>query len=104
MSTTLESARHDWELGYQELRRAGADRVTADRLEAQVLAVTTELRRRVGGIFTLDELASAYLTAEAWARVAIEERAATPDWPLTVTVATDAAFHLYARGAQDYAP
>ncbi len=64
--------------------------------------MTTELRRRVGGSFTLRELADAYSTADAWARHVLAEQGA-PDWPRTLTLVEGAAFHLYSRGAADYA-
>ena len=67
-------------------------------------AVIDDLRRRVGQTFTLEELAQAYDAAEHWARTAIADRAAFPGWPRSLTDVLDAAFHLYARGATDYAP
>ena len=39
-----------------------------------------------------------------WARDVVSERAATPGWPRTLSMVEDAAFHLYQRGAVDYAP
>ena len=46
----------------------------------------------------------AYDAAEHWARTAVADRAAFPGWPRSLTDVLDAAFHLYARGATDYAP
>ena len=66
--------------------------------------MTDELRRRIGGTFTLTELGAAYVSAEAWARLVVAERAPSPGWPKTLTVVIDAAFHLYSRGALDYEP
>ena len=73
------------------------------RLNLQLDAVTMELRRRVGGTFTLRELAAEYARADAWTRSALAERAA-PGWPRTLSLVEGAAFHLYSRGAADYAP
>jgi len=70
----------------------------------QMDAVTVELRRRIGGAFTLEELADIYGDSESWARHAIAERNSAPGWVRTASLATDAAFHLYARGARDYRP
>jgi hypothetical protein len=66
--------------------------------------VTVELRRRVGGTFTLAELAEAYAGAERWVLQAVEERAPSKGWARTASLAADAAFHAYSRGAQDYEP
>ena len=63
-----------------------------------------ELRRRVGGTFTLAELAAAYADAERWVRAVVADRAPVPSWPRFLSVVQDAAFHLYARGAIDYEP
>lgn len=104
MEVDLESARRDWADGNRRLGEARRDPVQLERLHRQVDVLTNELRRRVGATFTLSELAAAYVGADAWARLAVEEHAGTPGWPRTLTVATDAAFHLYARGAIDYAP
>jgi hypothetical protein len=73
-------------------------------MHSQVELVAAELRRRVGGTFTLAELARAYDRADDWARDVLND-ARDQDAPLpdTATVA-DAAFHLYARGASDYSP
>jgi hypothetical protein len=66
--------------------------------------VTDELRRRIGQTFTVEQLAIAYDRADAWVRDAVSEHAATPGWPRTLALVEDAAFHLYQRGAVDYAP
>ena len=95
----LESARRDWEDGYRRLLEQ-----TRERLHAQVEAVLAELRRRVGGVFTVRELAAAYAEADRWSRTAVAENAPAPGWPQTLSVVEAAAFHLYARGAQDYEP
>jgi hypothetical protein len=100
----VESARRDWEDGWRRLQDESRERVAADRLSRQVEVVTDELRRRVGGTFTLAELAAAYVDAERWAREAVAERAPAPGWPGMLAVVLDAAFHLYARGAVDYEP
>jgi hypothetical protein len=80
------------------------DPVAAERLNAQLEVVTDELRRRIGQTFTVEQLAIAYDRADAWVRDAVSEHAATPGWPRTLALVEDAAFHLYQRGAVDYAP
>lgn len=104
LSGDLESARRDWAEGHRRLASAAGDLPEAERLQHQVEVVMEELRRRVGGTFTLADLARAYDGAERWARAAVEERAGAPGWPRTLAVAVDAAFHVYARGAVDYGP
>jgi hypothetical protein len=103
VAADVESARRDWEDGYRRLA-ATTDPVESDRLHRQVDAIVAELRKRVGTTFTVGELAEAYSRSEAWLRETIDEHAPVPGWPRTVSVAGDAAFHLYARGAVDYVP
>ena len=100
----VESARREWEDGYRRLEHESRDRVAGERLLAQVEVVTAELRRRVGGTYTLAELTRAYARAEGWSRAAVAERAPLPGWPRTLSLVEAAAFHLYARGASDYEP
>ena len=100
----VESARREWEEGSRRLAEEAGDAAGADRLLAQVDAVTDELRRRVGGTYTLAELARAYAGAESWSRDVVAERAPLPGWPRTLSIVEAAAFHQYARGAVDYGP
>ena len=104
MAADVESARRDWEDGYRRLVAVTNDPTASDRLHQQVDAIVAELRKRVGATFTLAQLADAYAASEKWLREAVAEHAPVADWPRTITVAGDAAFHLYARGALDYAP
>jgi hypothetical protein len=104
VSVEVASAKRDWEDGYRRLLAAARDPREGDRLYGQIEAVTAELRRRVGSTFTTVELAEAYDGSESWSSTAISDASPTPGWPRTATMAADAAFHLYARGAIDYAP
>jgi hypothetical protein len=103
MSADLESTRLEWENAYRDFAEVSRDAALEERVRMQLDAVTTELRRRVGGTFTVRELADEYVRADAWAREALAEQA-TPGWPRTLALVEGAAFHLYARGAVDYAP
>jgi hypothetical protein len=91
-----------WQDGMRRLR--GADPEVTPALERVVDALVDELRRRLGGTFTADELAALYLEQgtdwcfEIAVRVAPREPAA---WDLT-TVA-GAAFARYVRQASDFA-
>jgi hypothetical protein len=100
----VESARRDWAEGHRRLLEQARDPRERERLLAQVDAVGAELRRRVGGTFTLRELAGTYVGAEEWSRSVVAEQAPAPGWPRTLSLVEAAAFHLYARGAQDYSP
>lgn len=79
----------------------GRDRTAAERV---VDALVDELARRLGGPFTVQELAALYIEQGTdWCfDVAVRVAPSTPEaWDLT-TVA-GAAFARYARGAVDYA-
>ena len=99
----IEVARQQWEDGQRDLQRALTDRAASDGLRRQVELVTAELSRRIGQIFTLDELAAMYDGAERWALQVLCEalpEGATPQ----VAIVTDAAFHAFSRRATDYTP
>ena len=104
MALVLDVVRHEWEDGYRRFQDLSRDRVAANRLDAQLDVVTDELRKRVGQTFTLEQLADTYQGADEWTRAAVSERAPTPGWPRTLAIVQDAAFHMYQRGAVDYAP
>ena len=80
------------------------DPTRSELLRLQVGTILDELRKRVGGTYTIAELAAEYRGAEVWARDAVSERAAAPGWLRTLSVVEGAAFRLYSRGAVDYEP
>jgi hypothetical protein len=104
VSANVELARRQWEEAHRRVQQAAADPLAGERLHREIEAVGEELRRRVGQTFTLAELASVYTGADRWAVDAIQERVAHRGWARTASLAADAAFHLYARGATDYRP
>lgn len=104
MRVEVDSARRDWADGWRRLQEESREPAAADLLRQQLEVVTDELRKRVGGTFTLAELAGAYADADRWARAAVADEAPAPGWPRLLSVVQDAAFHLYARGAVDYEP
>jgi len=104
VTADVESARRDWEDGHRRLAATTHDLALNDRLYQQIDTILAQLRKRVGATFTMAQLADAYAHSEAWLWEAIDEHAPVPGWPQTVTVAGDAAFYLYARGALDYTP
>ena len=103
MSRDVVSVRLEWEDAYRGLVEAARDPSREDALRIQLEAMTSELRRRAGGVFTLRELAAEYAVADAWARDALSEVGAN-GWARTLTLVEGAAFYLYSRGAADYAP
>ena len=103
MTADVESARLEWEDAYRDLGQAAMDPSREEGLRLQLEAVTSELRRRLGGMFTLRELADEYVRADIWARDTLAEGGA-PGWPRTLSLVEGAAFHLYSRGAVDYSP
>jgi hypothetical protein len=100
---SLELVRHEWEEGHRRLEAERSDPRRYRRLLEQVDVLNGELRRRVGGTFTLAELAAAYRDADTWARQAVADRAPGPGWPRDLSLVLAAAFHAYQRGATDYA-
>lgn len=99
----VELARHQWEDGRRAVERARSDGAAYDRLSLQVDLVTAELNRRVGQIFTLEELADVYEGADRWVLEVIHE-ALPNEVPARASTVADAAFQRYSRRATDYAP
>lgn len=101
---SIELARQQWQDGARRVRETSRDPVQHGRLMTVVDALVVELRRRVGGIFTLEQLAAEYERVDRWGLDVVAENAAVPGWAGSLATAQDAAFYTYARGAQDYAP
>jgi hypothetical protein len=93
----VENALFQWEEGERRLR--DADEPTRSQLDSASRQVFEELRRRLGGAFTLSELADFYGAGTDWAHDLAERRSAGTDSSYVV----DAAFGRYARFATDYA-
>ena len=102
MQSRVELARQQWAKSYESL--VGPPSGMDPRVREQMETVSAELRRRVGGSFSLTELAATYEDSERWTLTAISERSYHAGWIRTASSAADAAFHLYARGARDYRP
>ncbi len=100
--SSVELVRQEWEEGHRRVEGERADRRRYARLVQQLELVVDELRKRVGGTYTLTDLASSYRDADRWARPLVEERAPSPGWPRDLSTVLAAAFHAYQRGAVDY--
>ena len=103
MSQT-EVARQEWEEGTRRLEAARGEEPRYRQLLGLLELVLDELRKRVGGTYTLRELVAAYGESERWAREVLEERAQIAGWPRDLTTVLAAAFDAYQRGAVDYEP
>jgi len=98
---TFESALAQWEDGLRRLAEAPPEEQRM--LERVTQAIEAELRRRLGGRFTAQELADFYDEGTGWTTdIAI---AVAPEDPYAWDVRTvaDAAFGRYLRQATDYA-
>jgi hypothetical protein len=97
----FENALAQWEEGLRRLAEAPEDE--RRMLERVTEAVLADLRRRLGGAFTTDELVDLYEQGTDWATdIAV---AVAPEDPYAWDVRTvgDAAFGRYLRSATDYA-
>jgi hypothetical protein len=98
---TFESALAQWEDGLRRLAEAPPEEQRM--LERVTQAIEAELRRRLGGRFTTQELADFYDEGTDWTTdIAV---AVAPEDPYAWDVRTvaDAAFGRYLRQATDYA-
>jgi hypothetical protein len=104
MSSSVDVARHEWEDGTRRLEAARDDVPRYHHLLELLGLVHDELRKRVGGTYTLEQLAAVYGEAESWARELLDDRSAIPGWPRDLTTVLAAAFDAYQLGAVDYTP
>ena len=104
MASYVDAARHQWEEGSRRLSAEASNPEALEALMEQVEVVIEAIRRRVGEHFTLAQLADVYGGADSWVFEVVSEKVSRPGWMAKLSVAQDAAFHLYARGATDYAP
>ena len=104
MTADVESARLEWEEARRRLDDALREPGQSAALAAQLDVLVRELRKRVGGTYTLGELGDEYRRAEPWVRDLVGEHAPAPGWPRTLTMVEGAAFHVVSLGAVDYEP
>jgi hypothetical protein len=97
MAYAVENALYQWREG--ERRVAETPEPARADLDLAADAVVEELRRRLGSIFVLDELADFYAEGTDWALELARRRRAGTDAATVV----DAAFGRYAREASNYA-
>ena len=97
----FENAIYQWQQGERRLAHAPPERVAV--LERVTGALVAELRRRLGGRFSADELAELYEHGTAWCLQAASDVAPEDPWAWDAGVVVDAAFARYLREAVDYA-
>jgi hypothetical protein len=97
MAYELENALYQWRDG--ERRLAETEEPARADLERAADAVVERLRKRLGSVFVLDELAELYAEGTDWATEVAARHAAGTDAAAVV----DAAFARYAREASNYA-
>jgi hypothetical protein len=98
---SFENANYQWQQGERRLRAAPLERRRA--MERVTDALVAELRRRLGGRFSSDELVALYERGTPWClQVAMSVAPEDPSaWDAGIVV--DAAFARYLREAADYA-
>jgi hypothetical protein len=96
-----DTAIHHWRRG--ESRLAGAPRERVRLLGRVTDELVAELRRRLGGRFSCEELAELYESGTAWCLQLAMEAAPDDPWAWDSGVVVDAAFARYLREACDYA-
>lgn len=98
---SFETAIHQWREGERRLAAAPAEERAA--LERVTERIQRELRRRLGGAFTTDELARLYDRGTGWClEIAVAVAPGAP-WAWEMGTVADAAFARYLREAVDYA-
>ena len=98
----FQIASYQWNEGERRLRDASAEEQRV--LYPLVERVLAELRRRLGGSFSTDELVALYATEGTdWASDIAARSAPEHPWAWDPRIVADAAFARYLREAIDYA-
>jgi DNA-binding transcriptional regulator YdaS (Cro superfamily) len=98
---SFETAIYQWQQGERRLQAAPAER--APLLERVTSALVAELRRRLGGRFSAEELVALYEGGAGWCLQVAMKIAPEDPWAWEAGVVVDAAFARYLREAADYA-
>ena len=98
---SFDTAVVQWQDGLRRLDEAPADQ--RRMLERVTRAIEAELRRRLGGSFTSDELAELYEQGTGWASDLAVSVAPEDPYAWDARTVADAAFGRYLRGASDFA-
>ena len=98
---SFENAIYQWQQGERRLQAAPPER--GPRFERVADALVAELRRRLGGRFSTEELVELYGGGTAWCLHVAMKVAPEDPWAWEAGVVVDAAFGRYLREAADYA-
>jgi hypothetical protein len=98
---SFENALYQWQQGERRLQAEPAER--GPRLERVTDALVAELRRRLGGRFSTEELVELYGRGTGWCLQVAMKVAPEDPWAWEAGVVVDAAFGRYLREASDYA-
>jgi len=82
---------------------AGAPPDQRPALERVVVGIEAELRRRLGGTFTTDELTDLYARGTDWCTELAARLAPDAPWAWDARTVADTAFLRYLRDARDFA-
>jgi hypothetical protein len=97
----IQTAMHQWREGQRRVDDALPDeRLALERVTERILA---ELRRRLGGPFSIDELVELYNQGTGWCTDIAYSVAPGAPWAWDARTTADAAFGRYVRDATDYA-
>ncbi len=97
----FENAIYQWHQGERRLAAAPPDRSAT--LERVIAALVAELRRRLGGRFSSEELVELYEHSGSWCLQVAMATAPDDPWAWEAGTVIDAAFARYLREASDYA-
>jgi len=97
----FENAIYQWQQGERRLGAAPPERRGV--LERIVDTLVAELRRRLGGRFSAEELARLYGQGTSWCLQLAMDTAPVDPWAWDSGIVVDAAFGHYLREAADYA-
>ncbi len=97
----FENAIYQWHQGERRLAAAPAERTPT--LERVIAALVAELRRRLGGRFSSEELVELYARSSGWCLQVAMNTAPDDPWAWEANMVIDAAFGRYLREASDYA-
>lgn len=97
----FENANYQWQQGERRLRAESPERHPQAELVTETLVA--ELRRRLGGRFSAEELVGLYEDGTAWCLQVAMKVAPDSPWAWDAGIVVDAAFARYLREAADYA-
>ena len=99
--TDFDTTLAQWREGERRLRDAPADEQHV--LERVTGRIAAELRRRLGGPYTSEEVADLYARGTDWATDLAARTEPERPWAWDPRIVVDAAFSRYVRGAKDFA-